>query len=96
MKKNKNDMVRSESLTSRTITRSGIIENGREMVVSCGYTHEGQFGYFVCWESQTPHKDNKIMHEYSDVISFKKKVNERTLYEVLADFRALVESFKNK
>ena len=96
MKKNKNDMVSESTLASRTVTRSGIVENGKELVVSCGYTREGQFGYFVCWESQTPHRDNKVMYEYSDVVSFKKKANERTLHEVLAEFKTLVDSRKNK
>lgn len=96
MKKNENDMVHPQSLTSRTITRSNVVQNGKELVVSCGYTRSGQFGYFVCWEAQDPHKDNKIMYEYSDVISFKKKANERTLHEVLADFKTLTDSFKNK
>lgn len=96
MKKNENDMVRPQSLTSRTVTRSGVVENGKELVVSCGYTRKGQFGYFICWEKQEPRKDNKVMYEYSDVISFKKKANERTLHEVLADFKTFTDSLKNK
>lgn len=96
MKKNENDMVHPQTLTSCTITRSGIVENGKELVVSCGYTRGGQFGYFICWERQELHKNNKMMYEYSDIVSFKKKANERTLYEVFVDFKIFTDAFKNK
>jgi hypothetical protein len=96
MKKNDNDMINAASLASRTITRSGIVENDKELVVACGYANSGAFGYFVCWEQQVPHQGNKVMHEYSEVVSFKKKTNERTLHEVLAEFQTHVAARKNK
>lgn len=89
-KKNKNDILNSSTYTSRTVTRSGVIQDGRELVVVCGYSVGGVFGYFVCWEQQTQAKGNKILYEYSNPITFKKKENERTLHEVLADFRLIV------
>lgn len=95
-KKNENDIGQPSTLSSRTITRSGIIENEKELVVACGYTVGGQFGYFVCWERQEPRNDNKVMHEYSGTVLFKKKANDRTLYDVLADFKTFIDSRKNK
>ena len=96
MKKNDNDMVHPATMTSRTITRSGIKKDGKELVVSCGYSTAGKFGYFVCWEQQTARADNKTLHEYSNVVTVKPKANDRTLHEVLADFKVLVDTFKTE
>lgn len=81
---------------ARTVTRSGVFVDGKELVVAAGYTKQGEFGYFVCREGQIQQKNNKIVYEYSGVVSFKKKVNEQTLREVLADFKVMVDSHKNK
>lgn len=97
MTNNKNDDIMLPSTyTSRTITRSGIVKEGRELVVACGYAQSGAFGYFVCWEQQAPQGDNKVLYEYSSPISFNKKENERTLHQVLASFRSYIDSYKNQ
>ena len=93
---NKNDLFLPESLTSRTVTRSGIINDGKELVVSCGYAMSKEFGYFICWESQTPRQHNKVLYEYSDVVSFKKKTHDHTLRELLVEFKTYTESYENK
>jgi hypothetical protein len=94
-KKNNDDVLLPQSFTSRTITRSGIINDGKELVVSCGYAVSGAFGYFMCWEKQTPRIENKVLYEYSDVVRFKQKVNDRTLQDLLKEFQIYVDSHRN-
>jgi hypothetical protein len=83
-------------VNARTITRSGVFIDSKELVVAAGYARSGEFGYFICSEGQIQQKNNKIVYEYSGVTSFKKKTNERTLHEVLKEFKAMVDSHKNK
>ena len=35
---------------SRALARGKVIKDARELVVACGYSVSGEYGYFICWE----------------------------------------------
>lgn len=90
MKKQPTDMYSSESLIDLTTFRSGIRSGDGELVIACGYTVDGQYGYFICEEIKTTHKDKRPMWIYTNQRSFDKKINERTYHEVLNKLKTMV------
>jgi hypothetical protein len=79
-----------KSNISRAITRSGIKKDTRELVIACGYSVSGKYGYFICWEQIV-----KNGYEYTDPIFFKAKESERTYSQVLKQLDHLVAASKS-
>lgn len=74
--------------TSIAVQRTGVKdEQGREIVLACGYANNGQFGYFVIRE----HKVGDVFM-YTDQRSFVKKLNERSFQEALNNLKEIVQS----
>lgn len=92
MKKQPTDMYSSESLVDLTTFRSGTHSNGGELVIACGYTVDGQYGYFICEETKTTSKDKRPMWIYTNQRSFDKKINERTYNEVLSKLKTMLSN----
>lgn len=78
------------SKTSRTLVRGGIVRDKQELVVACGYSVSGRYGYFICWENTT---DDAVC--YSNPVFFKPKESEQTYREVLKQLEHLVQSYRN-
>ena len=88
-KKNETDMMTTRSKSRLSVFNTGVFDDeGRELVISCGYTHGGKFGYFVCKEKVTavgnPHDET---YEYTDQTAFYLKENEKTYQRVLEDVK---------
>jgi hypothetical protein len=75
---------------SRTIARSGVKRDTRELVIACGYSVSGKYGYFICWEEVTDKG-----YKYADPILFKNKESERTYTQTLKQLEHLVEAYKS-
>lgn len=90
--KKPDSMYSSTSFTDLTVFRSGKTdEAGRELVVTCGYTNGGQYGYFICYEDHgVDKKSNKPVWLYVNQYSFDQKKTEATYREVLRKLRGLV------
>ena len=92
MKKSKSLLLTSKSKTRLSIFNSGSYDDdGRELVISCGYSSDYKFGYFICKEKVTaegnPHDET---YEYTDVHSFYPKENETTYQRVLEDLKRML------
>ena len=75
---------------SRALARGKVIKDARELVVACGYSVSGEYGYFICWE----HFDGKA-YQYTDPIFFKPKESERTYREVMKQLEHVVAAYKS-
>ncbi|TFH08902.1 MAG: hypothetical protein E4H14_05545 [Candidatus Thorarchaeota archaeon] len=72
--------------TSLALFRTGVVdEHGRETVLACGYSDDGEFGYFIIKE----HKEGDIF-VYTDETAFFRKDNEQTFQEALAKLKEIV------
>ena len=94
MKKNENDMMITKSKNRLSVFNSGVYDDeGRELVISCGYSNAAKFGYFVCKEKVTasgnPHDE---VYEYTDQTAFYLKENEKTYQRVLEDVKRMISS----
>lgn len=90
--KNENDMMITKSKSRLSVFNSGMFDaDGHELVISCGYTNGGKFGYFVCKEKVTfvgnPH-DNT--YEYIDQSAFYLKETEKTYQIVLEEVKRMI------
>lgn len=66
-------------VNSAAVVRSGLIsDGGSEVVVACGYTLDGRFGYFIIDEAKI---DN--MYHYGNQYAFFAKQNEQTYQEAV-------------
>lgn len=84
MKKNENGMMTTKSKSRLSVYNSGVFDDdGRELVISCGYTHGSKFGYFICKERVTGDSSPDVLYEYSDQITFYPKDSEKTYQHVL-------------
>lgn len=78
------------SKASRTVARAGVKKEARELVIACGYSVSGKYGYFICWEEVTPKG-----YKYTDPILFKPKESERTYAQILKQLEHLAEAYKS-
>ena len=86
MKKNENDMMTTKSKNRLSVFNTGVFDDsGRELVISCGYTHGGKFGYFVCREKMTGE-----VYEYTEQTAFYLKETEKTYQRVLEDVKRMI------
>lgn len=89
MKKKETDMMTTKSKNRLSVFNSGVFDaNGRELVISCGYTNGGKFGYFICKELRVgkPLSETDVInyeYEYTDQTAFYLKENEKTYQRVL-------------
>lgn len=96
MKKQENDMMITQSKNRLSVHNTGIFDDGgRELVIACGYTHGGKFGYFVCKEIRVGNalsETDTINYEYrySDQTAFYLKENEKTYQRVLEDVKRMI------
>lgn len=96
MKKNENDMMTTKSKNRLSVYNSGVFDDdGRELVISCGYTHGGKFGYFVCKEIKTSKSLSETdvinyVYEYSDQVAFYPKESEKTYQTVLKELEGMI------
>lgn len=91
MKKNENDMMTTKSKNRLSVYNSGVFDNdGRELVISCGYTHGSKFGYFICKERVTGDSSPRVVYEYSDQVAFYPKESEKTYQTVLKELEGMI------
>lgn len=84
---NEHEMMTKTSLVSLVCANSGKLDdNGKELVITCGYSKAGKYGYFICKQKE----DGKGRHLYSDQLEFFQKHDERTFTSALARFKEIV------
>lgn len=84
--KNMAEMINNISKTSRTLFRTDKITEDGQLVIACGYTTDGKFGYFIIHEQQSP--NNEFV--YTKPIHFAEKKHERTYQEVLKKLKEAI------
>lgn len=62
-------------------------EQGREIVLACGYAKNGHFGYFIVRESKVGEQ-----FIYGDQYAFFRKVNENSFKEALKALKETIEA----
>lgn len=88
MKKKDTDMMITHTKNKLTVVNSGVFDqDGKELVLACGYTHGWKFGYFICNERVYTDKDNVVWYDYSDQKAFYEKVDERAYQTALKDMK---------
>lgn len=97
MKKKETDMMTTKSKNRLSVFNSGVFDDdGKELVISCGYTNGGKFGYFICKETRTGKSLSETdvvnyVYEYTDQTAFYLKENEKTYQRVLEDVKRAIE-----
>lgn len=77
-------MHTDKSYADLTVHRSGQKDGNKELVVACGYTNDGKYGYFIIEEEQTVCKKTmKPMWLYTNQRQFTPKKNEQSYRDVL-------------
>lgn len=90
MKKQPEDMYSTDSFTDLTAFRSGTKIDDRELVIACGYTQDGRYGYFIIEEQQTVDKKSKRPKwVYTNQRKFVQKKNEQSYREVLQHLKQI-------
>ena len=85
-------MYSAKSFTNLTVFRSGKKTDDAELVVTCGYTNDGRYGYFICNETTSvDSKTKKPVWLYEDQVAFFPKKNEATYREVLVKVKELTQ-----
>ena len=95
LKKKPNEMMTTESKVSLAVSHGGIFDEGKELVVTCGYSTGGEFGYFLCKEEKKVVK-GITTHYYTDQTNFIRKANGHTYSEVLEKFKEVIETHKKQ
>lgn len=86
-KKADTDMMTTKSKNRLSVFNSGEFDDdGRELVIACGYTNGAKFGYFICKEKASGNPLNEV-YEYTDQTAFYLKENEKTYQRVLEDVK---------
>lgn len=92
MKKQPDGMYSTESFTDLTVHRTGFKVNNKELVVTCGYTNDGRFGYFIVDEElTTDRKTNKPKWKYTNQRTFIQKKNEQAYKEILKQVQQMIQ-----
>lgn len=93
MKKLENDMMTTKSKGRLSVFNTGVFDAaGNELVISCGYTNGGKFGYFICREKVTAVGNlHDETYEYTDQTAFYLKENEKTYQHVLEDVKRMIQ-----
>lgn len=86
VKKTSCDMVSSKTPNSLTVFRTGIFENGKQLVITAGYHTDMTFGYFICWEQYI---DGAFV--YSDQVGYQQKTSEKTYQDIVQSLDAFVK-----
>lgn len=92
MKKQKQPdaMYSTDSFTDLTAFRSGTKIGDSELVIACGYTQDGRYGYFIIEEQQTiDAKTKRPKWTYRNQRSFLQKKNEQSYREILQQLKQL-------
>lgn len=85
-------MYSTKSFTDLTSVRSGKKLADGELVIACGYTHDGRYGYFIIEEQQTTDsKSKRPMWMYTNQRAFIQKKNEQSYKEALHQLKMLTE-----
>lgn len=87
-----NQMMTAVSKTSLAVHKSAVLDSeGKELVIACGYTKGGKFGYFICKEhiANTGHPPSEVF-KYSDQREFYQKENNHTYTAVLAKMKEIL------
>ena len=84
-------MILNNVYVSLTVHRSGHKINGSELVVTCGYSVGGQYGYFICLEDQTKEKETNIpVYKYTNQYIFFPKKDESSFAQALQYLKSIV------
>ena len=84
-------MYSAKSYTNLTVHRSGKKDGNIELVVACGYTNDGKYGYFIIDEEQTTDpKTQKTMWIYTNQRWFVPKKNEQSYRDVLTTLKEMI------
>jgi hypothetical protein len=69
--------------------RTGFIQDTRELVIVCGYSVSGLYGYFICWETLIDG-----VHLYTDPIAFEQKTTEASYTRLIGDLNRIIAAYK--
>lgn len=84
-------LLNTKSKTSLAILHSNKFDgDGKELVVVCGYTECGKFGYFIIKEYVTVQDDIPTMYEYTDQRLFVPKTNEQQYGYLLSRLKEMI------
>ena len=91
MAKQPDGMYSTSSFTDLTVHRTGHKNGSKEVVVTCGYTNDGRFGYFIVDEELvTDRKTKKQKWSYTNQRAFVQKKNEQAYKDILAQVQRII------
>ncbi len=91
-KKQPDGMYSTQSFTDLTSVHSGKQMTNGELVIACGYTHDGRYGYFIIEEQQSVDKKSKRpVWVYTNQRVFIQKKNEQSYKDALHQLKLLTE-----
>lgn len=92
MSKQLDGMYSVNSYTDLTVFRTGKVQDGKELVITCGYTNDGRFGYFIVDEQLSKDgKTNRPMWKYSNQRAFFQKKNEQAYKDAIDQIKGMIE-----
>ena len=84
-------MARTNVYVSTTVHHSGHIIDGLELVVVCGYSIDGRYGYFICLEDKSiEDATNMPLYKYSKQYCFFPKKDETSFAQTMQQLKTII------
>lgn len=88
----RDDMVKTSVYVTLTVHHSGHIVDNKELVVTCGYSIDGRYGYFICLEDKIlDAAANATMYKYTDQRAFFPKKDESSFAQALQYLKSTID-----
>ena len=86
------DMAKTSVYVTLTVHHSGHKVSDKELVVTCGYSIGGRYGYFICLEDQLKESStNTILYKYTNQYAFFPKKDEYSFAQALQYLKSIID-----